>query len=537
MVKRQESNPTHSIHPDLKLVIAGPGAGKTYNMVNQIMCVLPDLKPHETCAIITHTNAASEVIRKRLSSRLIIPSNVFIGTIHSFLNEFLVIPFFKLNFRALFPDKSINEPDSLIFREALYFSNTQAVNFSQEKKLLQKGIIHFRTTIWTALELSKKDAIAQLITSKIRYLFVDEFQDVDPHELSILEVFLHRGVCCYFVGDVKQKLLSTYTIPLRTGQGRDNPFRFMLEKYPDNVYEEHANHRSTDQIVRFLNNFGGVQQESMSNPYKNPIYFITNTDIKQAYDAFNAIVLQCDVSGGGQTLDKVVLGYSFKVDSNLTAIQKCKEFVTNVGLRHIADDVGIHTRNSIIELESFLRRSSGLTSYDISKIFDNDLIVYRQIVWHLFNEINSSGYVEFFVKKSDDLNGAVRYCVNSLCKNYRDFLEIEDSKKGSGCKVPSFIEDVFAGLSSKKTQPIDTEAYFSTIHSFKGLEASCVLLIVNSNAMLKSFIETDRSVQNQNSNLGYVAFSRAKDLLCIMCLEDIDEELREKLVSMHVEFV
>jgi DNA helicase-2/ATP-dependent DNA helicase PcrA len=110
MVKRQESNPTHSIHPDLTLVIAGPGAGKTYNMGNQIMCVLPDLKPHETCAIITHTNAASEVIRKRLSSRLIIPSNVFIGTIHSFLNEFLVIPFFKLNFRALFPDKSINEP-------------------------------------------------------------------------------------------------------------------------------------------------------------------------------------------------------------------------------------------------------------------------------------------------------------------------------------------------------------------------------------------------------------------------------------------
>ncbi len=537
MAKRQKSKPTQSIHPNLRLVIAGPGAGKTYNMVDQIMCVLPVLKPHETCAVITHTNAAKEVIKNRLSSNLIIPSNLFIGTIHSFLNEFFVTPFFTVNFRNFFPDKTINTPKSLVFREALSFSDSQVINFSQEKKLLQKGIIHFRTTIWTALELSKKDDIAHMITSKIRYLFVDEFQDVDPHELSIFEVFLHRGVNCYFVGDVKQKLLSIYTIPLRTGHGRENPFRFMLEKYPDNVSEITDNHRSTDQIVRFLNNFGGVQQESISNPHKNPICFITNTEIKLAYNAFNAIVLQSDVSCGGQTLERVVLGYSFKVDSNQTAIQKCKEFVTNVGLRHVADDMGIHTRNSIIELESFLRRSSGLTSYDISKIFDNDLIVYRQIVWHLFNEINSSGYVEFFVKKSDDLNGAVRYCVNSLCKNYRDFLEIDDSKKGSGCKVPSFIEDVFAGLSSKKTQAIDTEAYFSTIHSFKGLEASCVLLIVNSNTMLKSFIETDRSVQNQNSNLGYVAFSRAKDLLCIMCLEDIDEELREKLVSMHVEFV
>lgn len=537
MAKKKKNERTQPIKPILRLVKAGPGAGKTHNMVDQIMSILPDLKPHEVCAIVTHTNAATEVIRSRLSSKLVMPSNLFIGTIHSFLNEFLVIPFFILNFRSFFPDKSICEPDSLVFREALNFSDKPIVNFSKEKDLLQKGIVHFRTTIWTALELSKKDAIAQMITSKIRYLFVDEFQDVDPHELSILEVFLHGGVCCYFVGDVKQKLLSIYTIPLRIGQGRENPFRFMLEKYPDNVSEEHANHRSTEQLVGFLNNFGEVQQESTSNHHKNPIYFITNNDIEQTYISYNAIVLQSDISGGGQTLDRVVLGYSFKVDSNQTAIQKCKEFVTNVGLRHVADDMGIHTRNSIIELESFLRRSSGLTSYDISKIFDNDLIVYRQIVWYLFNEINSSGHVEFFVKKSDDLNGAVRYCVNSLCKNYRDFLEIDDSKKGLGCKVPPFIEDVFAGQSNKKTQAIDTEAYFSTIHSFKGLEASCVLLIVNSNAMLKSFIETDRSVQNQNSNLGYVAFSRAKDLLCIMCLEDIDEALREKLVSMHVEFV
>ncbi|MDD4148364.1 MAG: AAA family ATPase, partial [Candidatus Cloacimonetes bacterium] len=83
MAKRLQTKPTQHMRPNLRLVKAGPGAGKTYNMVNQIMCVLPDLKPHETCAIITHTNAAKEVIRSRLSSKLVIPSNLFIGTIHS----------------------------------------------------------------------------------------------------------------------------------------------------------------------------------------------------------------------------------------------------------------------------------------------------------------------------------------------------------------------------------------------------------------------------------------------------------------------
>lgn len=538
MAKRLQTKPTQHMQPNLRLVKAGPGAGKTYNMVNQIMCVLPDLKPHETCAIITHTNAAKEVIRSRLSSKLVIPSNLFIGTIHSFLNEFLIIPFFILNFRSFFPDKSICEPDSLVFREALNFSDKPIVNFSKEKDLLQKGIVHFRTTIWIALELSKNDTIAQLITSKIRYLFVDEFQDVDPHELSILEVFLHRGVCCYFVGDVKQKLLSIYTIPQRTGRGRENPFRFLLEKYPDNVSDEHANHRSTEQIVGFLNNFGEVQQESSSNHHNNPIYFITNTDIEQAYSSFNGIVSKREPSGEVQPLDKVVLGHSFKADSRQKPIQKCYDFITKVGLRHVADDNGIHTTNNITELESYLRRSSGLTKYDISKIVDNDLIVYRQLIWCLYDELISNRNIKFFISKSDDLCGAVRYCTNSLCKLYRDFLEIDDSKKGFGCKVPSYIEDMFAGQSkTKKTQALDTDAYFSTIHSFKGFEASCVLLIANSNTMLKSFVETDRSVQNQFSNQGYVAFSRAKDLLCIMCLEDIGKPLRDKLKSMHVEFV
>lgn len=536
MDSKRLTNSNQPLQPNLRLVKAGPGAGKTYNMVNQIMCVLPKLKPHETCAIITHTNAATEVIKSRLSSRMIIPSNVFIGTIHSFLNEFFVIPFFILNFRVFFSNESIIVPDSLVFREALNFSKVQRNNFFKEKTLLQKGIVHFRTTIWTALELSKIDAIVQLITSKIRYLFVDEFQDVDPYEFSILEVFVNRGVECYFVGDVKQNLLSKYTMPQRPVQEIKNPFQFILEKYPDNVSEENANHRSTEQIVGFLNNFGAVQQESTSNHHKNPVYFITNTDIEKAYGTFNDIVSKSELSVRSQTLYKVVLGYSFKVESNQTAIQKCNEFVTKVGLRHVSDDMGIHSRNSIIELESYLRRSSGLTNYDISMIFDNDLIVYRKQIWHLFNKLNSRSYIKYFINSTADLSSAVQYCVNSLCKNYREFLEIDDWKKGSGCKIPSFINDLFTGQKNEMNGNTGTDAYYSTIHSFKGLEALCVMVISNSENYLKKFIETDKAAQDKISHMGYVAFSRAKDLLCIMCLENISIPLKEKLKSMRVEF-
>ena len=76
-----------------ELVIAGPGAGKTYNMVESIIEALQDLSPSRYIAVITYTNSATNNIYNRLSKRIIIPENLFIGTMHSFLNRFIIIPF------------------------------------------------------------------------------------------------------------------------------------------------------------------------------------------------------------------------------------------------------------------------------------------------------------------------------------------------------------------------------------------------------------------------------------------------------------
>ena len=47
-------------------------------------------------ATITYTNSAAETISKRLSQRAGMPKNVFIGTIHSFLDQFVIIPYATL---------------------------------------------------------------------------------------------------------------------------------------------------------------------------------------------------------------------------------------------------------------------------------------------------------------------------------------------------------------------------------------------------------------------------------------------------------
>ena len=46
------------------LVIAGPGAGKTYGMVNEIIQSLKTLSPARYMIVITYTNSATNNIKK-----------------------------------------------------------------------------------------------------------------------------------------------------------------------------------------------------------------------------------------------------------------------------------------------------------------------------------------------------------------------------------------------------------------------------------------------------------------------------------------
>ena len=83
---------TRTIDPSkCKIVIAGPGGGKTSCLVDEALKVLPILSnnPHKHLAIITYTNAATDEIKLRLSRKIKIPDNVFIGTCHSFLIKFI----------------------------------------------------------------------------------------------------------------------------------------------------------------------------------------------------------------------------------------------------------------------------------------------------------------------------------------------------------------------------------------------------------------------------------------------------------------
>ena len=83
----------------------------------------------------------------------------------------------------------------------------------------------------------------------------------------------------------------------------------------------------------------------------------------------------------------------------------------------------------------------------------------------------------------------------------------------------------------------------SNIHKFKGLELDAVLVVAKNEVELNLWLETDTTKRDSHSDrttsdyprLGYVAFSRARKVLCIACLEPISDTTLQRLIALGVE--
>lgn len=71
------------------------------------------------------------------------------------------------------------------------------------------------------------------------------------------------------------------------------------------------------------------------------------------------------------------------------------------------------------------------------------------------------------------------------------------------------------------------------------------MAIAKTETELLLWIETNQTIRDAKRDnettdyprLGYVAFSRAKQLLCISCLEKISDDTKTKLTELNVEIV
>lgn len=192
----------------MKIRVAGAGAGKTTTMASKIVDALASTEPHQNIYCLAFTNAAVSRIKEKLSEHYVeIPSNIIVCTIHSFLYQEIISPYYFLLFGKQYERIStINLPDDPAYKN------------KKIKELDDRGAIHVsvipQRAKWVIVKRTgdkkkQKDIRSKIIRTLSCYcgkIFVDEAQDIDDDILEIIQALDTAGMSIELSGDPKQDL-------------------------------------------------------------------------------------------------------------------------------------------------------------------------------------------------------------------------------------------------------------------------------------------------------------------------------------------
>ncbi|MDQ3699245.1 MAG: UvrD-helicase domain-containing protein [Gemmatimonadota bacterium] len=217
--------------PQSLLVLAGPGAGKTYCLTERIRFLIErqGFDPTRICAF-TFTNKAAGEIAHRLEARLgLAAQRIKRGTIHAFCAELLRVHGAYVN---LDPGFGIADEEYQInvlrriegprrwhhntltrfsahrFRGDPLLPSDRALFEVYERFLAARKLVDFDTLVLKAAELFETTDSAAAVRSRWDVVLVDEFQDLNPVQYRVIRALArdHRHV--FAVGDDEQSIYS-----------------------------------------------------------------------------------------------------------------------------------------------------------------------------------------------------------------------------------------------------------------------------------------------------------------------------------------
>jgi superfamily I DNA/RNA helicase/inhibitor of KinA sporulation pathway (predicted exonuclease) len=218
--------------PEALLVLAGPGAGKTFCLIERIRYLIEehDFDPSRICAF-TFTNKAAGEIRQRIELRLggAAAAQIHGGTIHAFCADLLrkhgsavgLDPGFgiadeeyqlsvlrRIEGPRRWHRRTLNSFSTFRFRGDSLRHNDFSLFDRYELYLAQRNVLDFDTLVLKAAELLTTSNEAESIRGRWDVVLVDEFQDLNPVQYRVVRALAtdHRHV--FAVGDDEQSIYS-----------------------------------------------------------------------------------------------------------------------------------------------------------------------------------------------------------------------------------------------------------------------------------------------------------------------------------------
>ncbi len=542
------------------VVKACPGSGKTYMVANKFIKYLNAWNLyHQGVAVLSFTNVASKEVLEKIE---LIEGKVqsvnyphFVGTVDSFINEFIVLrygflytsdknrPQISLTDNWKIPykywrtechrngcvdhiegfrygiDKKFYKGKELVTCELR--GKQKALPCQQYKKMLtDKNIVFQNETALFAFQLIKKyPEIAKGLAERFPVIIIDEAQDTSAEQMAVFDLLSNGGVKSFFlVGDPDQAIY----------EWRDATPECFLQKMKEtewNTIELTGNFRSSQNICNSTCHFSETVSNELPNSaigiYKDedekPILLLTNGNNEQEINEY--------------------------------FIEKCKEMNIEIEPKKVAiltrgrihDDTDIMGLWKSKELEWFAhsryeweygsrKKAISIASKAAFCIFYGEQIEGVEMQTIIDNTFSSSLWFEFIIDLVSDapcINMAIGEWVSlyeahfsKLTTEYR--ISIHTNKqlsevikiKSRDKNVPYFKNIEVLRFFEKKQQ---NEYTRSSVHGVKGETYDAVLLFINSKTgktLTPSFLEKG-DLNTELMRIAYVAMTRPRRLLMV----------------------
>lgn len=593
IIKKMELNPQQKriVESDNSkmLVIACPGSGKTHTLISRVIHLILNKKVDpDSMILITFTNKAGKEMEERLNDKIKKNKPYYIGSLHGLgfrlLQEYKGIDYTVIDvndsrqiiqevFETTFAKNDISDEeyeyigrilpdiidksctkyppkiDSTIekYNLKIYKSRIKEVITNYEKRKQDENLIDFNDLmVKLYLLLSEKNMKSFL--QKIKYVFFDEYQDINPIQQQILDLFSDNSNIMV-VGDDAQAIYSF------RGSSVEYIWDFQ-KKYKDaKKFMLETNYRSSPRIIKFCqnvieNNTKQFQKNMISSQNHKGILPCLNgfsdrekqynwiiNDIKSRKNkgmSYNKMVI---LSRTNKLLDHFEL-YLFKnkipFQKNLgkTLLEKThiKDFLAFAAIVvnpkskfHWKRIIGLHPKVGVSKASKLVKGSTNIVK-DIRKQIKkntplgNNLVEFYDIIKKI-NKQDSEKIKIVYIKdylielyKSQKVNNLKEIIIDiDLIFNYL--------KKNN---IANFIAELYLNIEAVTKD--EDGILLTTIHRAKGLEWDNVYIIDVTcqnfpYIMPKDFMEQMDDVEEER-RLFYVGSSRSKKFLnCTFCYD------------------
>ena len=587
------------------LVIAGAGSGKTKVLTHKIAYLMSEknVKPWNILAI-TFTNKAANEMKERVQKLVGQAANdMWIGTFHSIcvriLRKFIDRIGYDTSFiifdtsdqktvvkeclkelkidDKLFTDKSVlyeisNAKNEML--DPIQYAARAVGEFRKEtiskiydlyqRKLKENNAIDFDDIInFTIKIFNQNDDVLEMYTDKFKYVLVDEYQDTNKAQFTLVSLLASKNGNITVVGDNDQGIYSF------RGADITNILNFEKDFPGTKIVKLEQNYRCTGNILKAANaviKHNTVKYDkklwtendegnkpciySGDDEYDEATYIVSQINhLKtEEYYKYSDFAVLYRMNSQSRAIEdilrrenipyKIIGGLKFyerkEIKDIIAYLRLIFNSSDNLSLKRIINEPKRGVGKTSLDAIQEIADNNGVSMYDVIKdaaqyglnrVYTNtrDFIEQIEYLKSKKDEIKISDLIKETLNKTGytkalELEATIE--AESRIQNLNEFLtvaiEFEDEFAENG--LAEFLEGITLTTDLDNADTAEDSVTLMTLHSAKGLEFPVVFLVGMEEGIFPGYksIGEEKELEEER-RLFYVGITRAKEYLNLTC--------------------